>query len=142
EQHGGTLVAESEGIGHGTRFTLRVPAQVPRREPVDTQAPAPAMAPRRVLVVDDNRDSADTMVELLRLMGHDAQAVYRSDEALRRAEAFDPQLVLLDINMPDADGYATLRALRAQPRTSGAYVCAMTGYGQQADRERALSSGF
>jgi CheY-like chemotaxis protein len=143
ELHGGTLVAHSEGKGRGSRFTMRLPARrAPRDEGTALAAPEDRAPSRRVLVIDDNRDSADTMVELLRLMGHEARAAYRAQEAVRHAEAFGPDVVLLDLNMPETDGYAILRALRAHPRLSRAFVSAMTGYGQQADRELTLAAGF
>jgi PAS domain S-box-containing protein len=143
ELHGGTLVAHSEGKGRGSRFSLRLPARrAPRDEGTALAAPEDRAPSRRVLVIDDNRDSADTMVELLRLMGHEARAAYRAQEAVRHAEAFGPDVVLLDLNMPETDGYAILRALRAHPRLSRAFVSAMTGYGQQADRELTLAAGF
>jgi CheY-like chemotaxis protein len=95
-----------------------------------------------VLVVDDNRDSADTMVEVLKLLGQDARAAYDAREAQGLAEKFLPQVVLLDLNMPDADGFSVLRRLRYLPGLENLYVAAMTGYAQKSDRENTLAAGF
>jgi len=94
-----------------------------------------------VLIVDDNTDSADTMVDLLSMLGHHARSAYGARQAIEVADAFDPQLVLLDLNMPDGDGFSVLKALRARTRAP-LYVAAMTGYGQQEDREQTLAAGF
>ena len=97
---------------------------------------------RRVLVVDDNRDSADTMVQLLVLMGHEARACYGGAAALQAVEQAPPQVVLLDLNMPDGDGYSVLQGLRGRTDGSELFVAAMTGYGQKADRDSTLAAGF
>jgi CheY-like chemotaxis protein len=97
---------------------------------------------RRVLVVDDNRDSADTMVQLLMLMGHEARACYGGAAALQAAEQAPPQVVLLDLNMPDSDGYTVLRDLRGRSDGAEFFIAAMTGYGQKADRDNTLAAGF
>jgi PAS domain S-box-containing protein len=145
EQHGGRLTAHSDGPGHGSCFVM----QLPMRHGASALAPAPAEAPatnaatsiRRVLVIDDNRDSTDSMVTVLNLMGHEAEGAYSADEALARAEGFRPDLVLLDLNMPGDDGYATIKRLRAM-FGNGLFVAAMTGYGQASDREATARAGF
>ena len=96
---------------------------------------------RRVLVVDDNRDSADTMVHVLGLLGHEARAAYGAAQAAEVASSFAPQVVLLDLNMPDGDGFAVMRQLRAQS-AQPLYIAAMTGYGQKEDRASTLEAGF
>nr|WP_298235447.1 PAS domain S-box protein [uncultured Azohydromonas sp.] len=144
ELHGGALSAFSQGPGHGSRFTMRLPLEASDARPPQSQAPPEGDAPgvsRRVLVVDDNRDSADTMVSLLQLLGHEAQAVYGARDAVEAAQDFQPQLVLLDLNMPDGDGYSVLRQLR-EAMPGPLFVAAMTGYGQETDRRRTARAGF
>jgi PAS domain S-box-containing protein len=143
EQHGGMLGAYSEGPGLGSLFTMRLPL---RREAATPPAGRPA-APEahtglRVLVVDDNRDSADTMVELLSMLGHDPLAAYGAEAAVRAAGSFCPQLALIDLNMPDGDGFSVLQRLRALLTPQPLLAAAMTGYGQQSDREHTLAAGF
>jgi len=143
--HGGTLRAESAGRGQGSRFTLRLPlrAEPQRAPPAMPEQPVSGSAGLNVLVVDDNRDSADSMAGLLRLMGHDAKVAYDGGTALRLAAAIPPDVVLLDLNMPATDGFAVLRELRAQPtRVARQVIAAMTGYGQESDRLRTLEAGF
>ena len=96
----------------------------------------------RTLVVDDNRDSAETMAAVLRLLGSDARAVYDGEQALDWAQRFHPDVVLLDLNMPEVNGYAVLRRLRELPMQRRPYVAAMTGYGHVGDRARTLAAGF
>jgi CheY-like chemotaxis protein/anti-sigma regulatory factor (Ser/Thr protein kinase) len=153
ERHGGRLTVESAGVGRGSTFAMTLPmhAVVADADAPPTQAaPAPAVAQAalaavpaalRVLVVDDNRDSADTMVELLEMMGQTVRGAYGADEALRVAAEFRPQVVLLDLNMPDGDGFSVLRRLRAATEQP-LYVGAMTGYGQPRDRARTRAEGF
>jgi PAS domain S-box-containing protein len=144
EQHGGRLTAASAGIGQGSTFTVVLPL----RERSMIVAPgalegaeSAGAKPLRVLVVDDNADSADTMVDLLMLLGHEARSVYGARQAIETSDEFRPQLVLLDLNMPDGDGFSVLRRLRE--RTTGAlYVVAMTGYGQKEDRDQTMAAGF
>jgi CheY-like chemotaxis protein len=97
--------------------------------------------PLRVLVVDDNRDSADTMVQVLQLLGHEARAAYGAEQACAEGPAFAPRLVLLDLNMPDGSGYEVMRELRDEV-SPPPYIAAMTGYGQRSDRESTLGAGF
>ena len=96
----------------------------------------------RVLVVEDNRDAADTLRMLLELEGHEVTVTYRGDDGLRAALAAPPDVVVSDIGLPGLDGYALARALRASPRTASVRLVAVTGYGQQHDRRRALDAGF
>ena len=142
EQHGGTLAAASEGLGRGSTFTITLPlreasASAGVGEPASQAAPVG----RRVLVIDDNRDSTDTMVQVLQLLGHEACGAYGAEDGVRAAESFRPGVVLLDLNMPDGDGFTVLRRLREQS-AEPLYVAAMTGYGQASDRRRTLEAGF
>jgi PAS domain S-box-containing protein len=150
-QHGGTLSAHSDGIGRGSRFTVRLPLQRPAADPSGGPAAstaqagrpdAPGMPRRRILVVDDNKDSADTMAELLRVLGYEALVAYGGSEALGVADRFLPEIVLLDLNMPVVGGYEVLKSLREQPAFSRLFIAAMTGYGQQFDRQSTLAAGF
>jgi len=142
ELHGGSLTAYSEGRGRGACFELVLPCAAPAPDPgTGSSAPAARPSDLRVLVIDDNRDSADSMKMLLEQLGHEAQAAYGAGHALQMAAATSPTLVLLDLNMPEQDGFEVIRRLRlAIDRPL--YVVAMTGYGQHNDRERTRGAGF
>ena len=142
ELHGGSLTAHSEGRGRGASFELVLPCQPvsATREAGRGSAP-PRADDMRVLVVDDNHDSADSMVMLLEQLGHEAHAAYGSEQALQLASTVRPTLVLLDLNMPGEGGFEVIRRLRAQI-DHPVYIAAMTGYGQRADRERTRGAGF
>ena len=145
ELHGGRLTVQSAGPGLGSDFVMTLPLQaVAATEPGGSGAGSSAddAAAMRVLVVDDNRDSADTMATLLELMGHTVRVAYGAEEAVRTAADFRPQTVLLDLNMPDGDGFSVLKRMRAQATAPPAYIAAMTGYGQQRDRDATFASGF
>jgi PAS domain S-box-containing protein len=144
ELHGGALTAASDGPGKGSTFTMRLPlAHAGTLAPSRAQQGAePEGGVRRVLVVDDNRDSADSMVSLLELLGHQAVAAYDADQALDAASRLGPQVVLLDLNMPGTNGFAVLHRLRVQRATHLMHIAAMTGYGQHADRQSTLAAGF
>jgi PAS domain S-box-containing protein len=146
ELHGGMVSASSAGEGKGSTFTVRLPV---RRAVAVGPATITAIAPQaaaepgcRVLVVDDNRDSADTMVNVLELLGHEARAAYGGEQALRVVDQFHPQVVLLDLNMPGTDGFSVMRRLRERTPSMPVYIAAMTGYGQKTDRESTLAAGF
>ncbi|MGE5095255.1 MAG: PAS domain-containing protein [Betaproteobacteria bacterium] len=143
--HGGTLEARSDGPGKGSRFVAHLPvvvgpdAAMPRRT---AGAGIEASRPRRVLVVDDNRDAAESLVNLLRLMGHEVLAAYDGLEAVDCAQSFDPQVVLLDIGLPIMNGYEAARRIRQMPRGAAIRLVAVTGWGQDSDKRRALQAGF
>jgi len=146
DMHGGTITASSEGPGRGSEFVVRLiartaapPAPDPAGRTPDVQASA---AGRRVLVADDNVDSADMIAALLESVGCEVRAVYDGDEAVEEAERFRPQLLLLDIGMPTLNGYDACRRIRSQPWAREATVIALTGWGQQEDRRRSLEAGF
>ena len=143
EQHGGTLGADSPGRGLGSVFTMKLPVHEAALSAADgsCEPASPAPAANRVLVIDDNRDSADTMVQVLQLLGQEARGAYGAEDGLRVAQSFRPRIVLLDLNMPDGDGFSVMRRLREQSGES-LYVAAMTGYGQASDRRRTLDAGF
>jgi CheY-like chemotaxis protein len=144
ELHGGSIQARSDGAGHGAEFIARLPLSNESLHIVSQQVPEePNTAqPLRVLVIDDNHDSADTLSLLLREMGHYVNTVYDGATALSVAETLKPQLVLLDIGMPHMSGYDVARALRALHWEHRPVLVAITGWGQEADRERAQAAGF
>jgi len=145
ELHGGSLEAHSAGLGSGSTLTLRLPLEqaapaVPSENSstaVATRGPA-----RRILVADDNVDSADSLAMLLRLEGHEVEVVHDGVEALRRLEAFRPQFALVDIGMPKINGYEVARRTRAEPWGASIQLIALTGWGQEQDRREALEAGF
>ncbi|HWI81866.1 PAS domain S-box protein [Ramlibacter sp.] len=138
EMHGGRLDAESAGRGRGSTFLLRLPLAGPH-----DQAPGDQVGSDfKVLVVDDNRDSADSAAAIIRLLGYGAVCAYDGSNALRAAQQQQPDLVLLDLAMPQLDGYATLQRLRALPGFGQTPVIAMTGYGSAQDRQRTTEAGF
>jgi PAS domain S-box-containing protein len=143
ELHGGTVGVTSPGRGLGSEFFVRLPRDCDAADaapvfglvPLDSSQEAPC----RVLVVDDNRDGAELLCELLRHFGADAQMATSGEEALQLAPVFGPDLVLLDIGMPGMDGYETARRLQARGHLM---LVAMTGYGQDEDRRRSAMAGF
>ena len=143
EMHGGDVSAASEGLGHGSRFTVRLP--VVERAPVQTSRPAPLEATAvgsRILLVDDNADAADSLAELLRMVGYEVRTAGHAEAALALLDDFSPELGLLDIGLPDIDGYELAARLRADPRCQGMRLVALTGYGRDNDRAKALAASF
>jgi len=141
EMHGGRIVAQSDGAGRGATFTIRLPlSSVPAA--ASAEAAPVKSPPRRILVVDDNADAANTLVLLLQYEGHVVEAVYDSRHVAGRVAAFAPEFVLLDIGLPGMDGYEVARRLRSRPDGGNLRLVALTGYGQPEDRTRALQAGF
>jgi signal transduction histidine kinase/CheY-like chemotaxis protein len=141
EMHGGQISARSEGLGWGSTFELRLP-RAPAPASVDPVTTRSSTSARRVMIVDDNVDAADSLALLLSLEGHETVCVYSAAAALQRVAAFAPDVVLLDIGLPDTDGYEVARRLRGLPGCTAITLVALTGYGQPEDRERALAAGF
>jgi PAS domain S-box-containing protein len=141
QMHGGEIRASSGGIGEGSSFEIKLP-RVARPAVSGTDATPQKISPRRVFIVDDNADAADSLAELLRLEGHEAQAVHSPGEALRQIESFHPDIALLDIGLPEMDGFELSRRLRELPALAGVKFVALTGYGQLEDRRRVRESGF
>ncbi|MDQ7980148.1 response regulator [Paraburkholderia sp. SARCC-3016] len=147
ELHGGTIEARSEGLGKGCEFVVLLPlamspeyaAAAATRQTAATQTPP---SKRRVMIVDDSVDGAESMSVLLEMLGHEVRVVYDGASALSAAPEFKPEVVILDIGLPDLDGYQVARALRLQPETAGALLIALTGYGQESDRQRTRAAGF
>ena len=144
ELHGGTVEARSEGHGKGSEFVVRIPVGDARHAQVDAAKPEPAQCARklRILVADDNADAAETCAMLLELWGHEVAVVHAGNEAVAVAETFKPQVALLDIGMPGLNGYQVAEQLRAAPWGRHATLVAVTGWGQEEDRQHALAAGF
>ena len=142
ELHGGSVSAASAGIGKGTTITVTLPVQkqVATETSVATKTVVPS--PQRVLVVDDNDDAAESLAMLLRMSGHDVQVAQDGPMALGMAAAFRPDIVLLDIGLPGMDGYELARRIRELPELGGVQLIAVTGRGQEADRQAAAAAGF
>jgi signal transduction histidine kinase/CheY-like chemotaxis protein len=146
ELHGGTVHAHSEGQGRGSTFTVRLPASAqdapePSAPTVAARWPTSEIA-QRVLVVDDNRDAALVLSALLAVAGHQVEIAADPSQALSLAEAFRPQIAILDIGLPVMDGYALGRELRARMDSAPPILIALTGYGQEQDRRRSAEAGF
>jgi len=144
ELHGGTVQARSAGLGHGSEFIVRVPFsahQSAARQAADDPAPMSSER-RRVLIADDNRDAAESLALLLELSGHEVRVAHLGQTALSLAQTFRPNVGLLDIGMPDLSGYEVARALRNEPWATNLQLFALTGWGQDDDRRRALEAGF
>jgi two-component system CheB/CheR fusion protein len=147
EMHGGSVAAGSEGPGKGSEFTIRLPA-LPDAPGPSPAGPASAGRPdpspsRRVLVVDDNVDAAESLAVVLRLTGHEARTAHSGAEALHAAGAFRPEAVLLDLGLPGGlSGYELAPRLRQLPGLGGALLVALTGLGQEEDRRRSQEAGF
>ena len=142
--HGGTVEARSDGPGKGSEFIVRIPVGAALDQPESDAAadvPVPG-AGLKILVVDDSRDAADTCAILLELSGHHVQTAYTGQRALELAETFRPHVLLLDIGLPDLDGYQLAKKIRATPWGRGTVLIAVTGWGQEADRRRAFDAGF
>jgi CheY-like chemotaxis protein len=141
--HGGEVRAASDGPGRGAEFTVRLPMQP---EPAAiTGMPADAARPHnklRVLVVEDNRDAAESLRLLLELYGYEVAVAYTGPAGVETAREWRPDAVLCDIGLPGLDGYGVVRALRRDPSTAAARVIAVTGYGSDEDRERSHEAGF
>lgn len=142
ELHGGTVEAESAGTGKGAEFRIRLPrsADMPGRAVSDRTSPVNGA--RSILVVDDNVDAADTLRQLLVLRGHHVRVAYNAVDALQSAQAHAPEVGLVDLGMPGMDGLTLATQLRTDPRTAGMQLIAITGWGQDEDRRRALAAGF
>lgn len=142
EMHGGTVAATSAGAYRGSTFTIRLPRVAPPPAVLEQAHPTVPRAKRRVLVVDDNFDAADSLALLLRSEGHEADTAYSAADALEAIERLQPEIVLLDIGLPQIDGYEIAKYLRASNAVPGMRLIALTGYGQKEDRERARAAGF
>jgi PAS domain S-box-containing protein len=145
EMHGGTVSAESAGPGQGSVFTVRIPLAeevAPPPGALPDESAGPAGPTLDILVVDDNRDSADTLARLLGFRGHRVKAAHDGPEALRLLASYRPQLILLDLGLPGMSGYEVARRIRESMALRGVTLAALTGWGQDEDRRRTREAGF
>lgn len=143
ELHGGTVAANSAGLGQGSEFIVRLPALSPAIEPiVFEERVKPGAQVSRVLVIDDNIDAADMLAMMLQMFGHEVQTAYTGEDALEIMVEYHADIVLLDIGLPGMNGYEIAQRLRQQPQTKEVRLIAMTGYGQESDRQRSQEAGF
>ena len=143
ELHGGRVVARSEGEGMGSTFSVFLPLETQEVErPRKVSAPASVARPLRVLVVDDNRDAADSLKVLLESANQDVRVAYDGSSAVDLMQDFQPELVLLDIGMPHMDGYEAARLMRAMELETRPTLVALTGWGQASDKQSATAAGF
>ena len=146
EMHGGSVEAHSEGLGQGSEFVVRLPVAVavagegPRGGAAEEAGVASVK--RRILVVDDNRDSADSLTLLLSMLGNEVHTAYDGQEAVEAVAAFQPEVVLLDIGLPKLNGYEVARRIREQAGGPSRVLIALTGWGQEEDRRRSREAGF
>jgi CheY-like chemotaxis protein len=145
ELHGGRVEAFSEGAGRGSEFVVRLPL------PADHDAPTPPSPSgaderpavrRRILVVDDNADAAESLATLLEICGHETALAHDGEAAIEVAEAFRPDVVLLDIGLPKLSGHDAARAIRERPWGRNVVLVALTGWGQDEDRRKSREVGF
>ncbi|HUQ97896.1 MAG TPA: response regulator [Gemmatimonadaceae bacterium] len=145
EMHGGTVTVRSDGLGLGAEFTVRIPTLGAEKVGTTQASESPAIAvtePRRILVVDDNLDAAESLMLRLQLAGHDVRAVHDGLQALETGKAFKPDIVLLDLGMPKMDGCEAARRIRRTSWGKSVTLIALTGWGQQQDRQRTFEAGF
>jgi CheY-like chemotaxis protein len=145
EMHGGTVEARSEGPDQGSEFIVRLPIIKELSQPsnVSISVFGAAVSPkRRILVVDDNHDSAISLGMMLRLTGNEIQTAHDGLAAVEIAEKFGPDMILLDIGLPKLNGYDVCRRIREQPWSKGIVIVALTGWGQEEDRRRSKEAGF
>jgi len=143
EMHGGRVEAHSGGPGRGSEFVVRLPVLLssgPRASQGDAEVVH--CCAYNILVVDDNRDGADSLAMMLQLMGHEVTTAYDGLEALQQAEAVRPDVMLLDIGLPQLDGYEVARRVRQRPWGDSVVLIAQTGWGQEEDRQRSKAAGF
>jgi two-component system CheB/CheR fusion protein len=144
EMHGGSVEARSGGLGMGSEFTVRLPVEGESRQAVpapDAEATLPVTG-RRILVVDDNRDAATSLATLLELTGHEAHVAYDGAEAIDKATTLRPHVVLLDIGLPEINGYEAARLIRKEPWGKSMTLVALTGWGQEEDLAKSRDAGF
>ena len=145
ELHGGRIEARSEGRGRGSEFIVSLPlvsAPVASRAPRPSPGVKQATIKRRLLIVDDLKDGADSLAMMLRLMGHEVETAYDGEDGVAVAARFRPEMALLDIGMPKMNGYEAARKIRREPWGRNIFLVALTGWGQEDDRNRTQEAGF
>jgi CheY-like chemotaxis protein len=144
EMHGGTVEAHSDGLGEGSEFAIRLPVLLDTPKPLSPPAvskPTP-VGRLRILIVDDSPDGADSLAMLLEFGGHETHQAHDGLEAIEGAERLHPDVVLLDIGLPRMNGYDACRRIREQPWGRDLVLVALTGWGQEEDRNRSREAGF
>jgi CheY-like chemotaxis protein/anti-sigma regulatory factor (Ser/Thr protein kinase) len=145
EMHGGTVTATSAGQGKGSTFTVKLPVlestDAPSLDVPSDTGPLPSGPRRRILVVDDNRDSANSMAMMLTLMGNDVRTAHDGIEAVETAEEFHPKAILMDLGMPKLNGYEATQRIRERTWGRNMIIIALTGWGQEADRAQSNAAG-
>jgi len=142
EMHGGTIEASSPGLGQGSTFVVRLPLASEVAVAEHEQAQEAAAGGLRILVIDDNRDAADSATDVLRLLGNQVECAYDGESGIEAVKRFRPHMVLLDLAMPGMDGYEARSRLRSTPAGAGALLVAMTGFGNEEDKRRTRAAGF
>ena len=144
ELHGGKVTASSGGYGHGSEFVVSLPCIIPSyvTENEDASPARGKLERRKILVVDDNVDSAKSLAILLGIMGNQVEVVHDGADAVTKAEAFAPDVILMDIGMPRLNGYEACMAIRKLPGGNKPVIVACTGWGQEEDRQRSRAAGF
>ena len=145
ELHGGTIGVASAGIDHGSEFKVTLPLSLSAQrieKGAPDGSPSPPVSGRKILVVDDNVDSADLIALLLESVGHEVRTAYAGNRALDQADAFRPDIVLLDLGLPDLDGYEVARRIRTLPWGGDVVLVAISGWGRDEDRRRSTAAGF
>jgi len=145
EMHGGSVVARSAGLGHGSEFVVTLPlaaVQTVAAAATPDVGDAARAQKKRMLVVDDNGDSAESLALLLALAGHETHVAHDGPEALTRADALRPDAVLLDLGLPGLNGYEVCKRLRVEAWAREIPIIAITGWGQDEDRQRSKDAGF
>ena len=143
EMHGGSVEAQSPGLARGSEFVVRLPVLTGAAPLEEKPADVPAkIERRRILVVDDNRDSAESLAMLLTIIGHEVHTAHDGEEAVQIAAALKPEVVLLDLGLPNLNGYEACRRIREQPRGKEMIVVALTGWGHEEDRRKTREGGF
>ncbi|WP_406693409.1 ATP-binding protein [Singulisphaera sp. Ch08] len=148
ERHGGAVTVQSQGLGQGSTFTVRFPALEVELPPADTPLAFPAKVDAthrkgtRILIVDDNKDLAQSLARLLRHVGHEVKMAYDGPEGIETARVYAPDVLLLDIGLPCLDGYEVARRLRREENSKRALIIAISGYGQEEDQRLSREAGI
>jgi signal transduction histidine kinase/DNA-binding response OmpR family regulator len=148
KRHGGKVEAHSEGLGKGSTFTIRLPRAARHdmesinTEPLDTNTPAAAAAGKRVLIVDDNVDAAETLAMMLELLGQDTRQAHESTGALKAAVEYKPEVIFMDIGLPGLSGHEIVARMRKELGMTDTYIIALSGYGTEEDRRKSFYAGF
>ena len=146
KRHGGSVEAQSEGLGKGSTFTIRLPramrGDVTVAEPVKAPQVAHAAPPKRVLIVDDNLDAAETLAMMLELLGQQTRQAHEGNGALQAAIEYKPELIFMDIGLPGLSGHEVAARMRTELGMTETYIVALSGYGSDDDRRKSLYAGF